>query len=79
VDFTIAGRRHHQALTRAQIKASDVDLWEINEAFAVVRWPHKLLGLSPDKVNVPERGVARHPIGASGARPAGPLLYAMKD
>ena len=82
VDFTIApADAINQALTRAQIKASDVDLWEINEAFAVVAMANnKLLGLNPDKVNV--RGgavVLGHPIGASGARLLVTLLYAMKD
>ena len=82
VDFTIApADAINQALTRAQIKASDVDLWEINEAFAVVAMANnKLLGLNADKVNV--RGgavVLGHPIGASGARLLVTLLYAMKD
>ncbi len=82
VDFTIApADAINQALTRAGLKASDIDLWEINEAFAVVAMANnKLLGLSPDKVNV--RGgavVLGHPIGASGARLLVTLIYAMKD
>src|SRR4051812_49017466 len=82
VEFTIApADAINQALTRAGIKASDVDLWEINEAFAVVAMANnKLLGLSSDKVNV--RGgavVLGHPIGASGCRLLVTLLYAMKD
>src|SRR6266404_1620422 len=82
VDFTIApADAINQALTRAHLKTSDIDLWEINEAFAVVAMANnKLLGLSPDKVNV--RGgavVLGHPIGASGARLLVTLLYAMKD
>jgi len=82
VDFTIApADAINQALTRANLKASDIDLWEINEAFAVVAMANnKLLGLSPDKVNV--RGgavVLGHPIGASGARLLVTLLYALKD
>ena len=82
MEFTIApADAINQALARAQIKASDVDLWEINEAFAVVAMANnKLLGLSSDKVNV--RGgavVLGHPIGASGARLLVTLLYAMKD
>src|SRR5256714_332777 len=58
-------------------KAADVDLYEINEAFsvqsvAVIRE----LGLDPDKVNVNGGAVALgHPIGASGARVLGTLIY----
>src|SRR5919109_3189054 len=82
VEFTIApADAINQALTRASLKASDIDLWEINEAFAVVAMANnKLLGLNPEKVNV--RGgavVLGHPIGASGARLLVTLLYAMKD
>ncbi|HUJ28698.1 MAG TPA: thiolase family protein [Myxococcales bacterium] len=82
VEFTIApADAINQALTRAKLKASDIDLWEINEAFAVVAMANnKLLGLSADKVNV--RGgavVLGHPIGASGCRLLVTLIYAMKD
>jgi acetyl-CoA C-acetyltransferase len=82
IDFPIApAAAIEQALSRAQLKAADVDLWEINEAFAVVPMANsKLLGLSPDKVNV--RGgavVLGHPIGASGCRLLVTLLYALKD
>ena len=56
-----------------------VDLWEINEAFAVVSIANnQLLGLDPAKVNVCGGAVALgHPIGASGARMLVTLLYAM--
>jgi acetyl-CoA C-acetyltransferase len=82
VDFTIApADAINQALNRAKLRASDIDLWEINEAFAVVAMANnKLLGLSADKVNV--RGgavVLGHPIGASGCRLLVTLIYAMKD
>ena len=82
VEFTIApADAINQALTRAHLKASDIDLWEINEAFAVVAMANnKLLGLDSSKVNV--RGgavVLGHPIGASGARLLVTLIYAMKD
>ena len=82
VEFTIApADAINQALSRAGLKASDIDLWEINEAFAVVAMANnKLLGLSADKVNV--RGgavVLGHPIGASGCRLLVTLIYAMKD
>ena len=82
IEFTIApADAIHQALARAQLKASDIDLWEINEAFAVVAMANnKLLGLDAAKVNV--RGgavVLGHPIGASGCRLLVTLIYAMKD
>jgi acetyl-CoA C-acetyltransferase len=82
IDFPIApADAINQALTRANLKAADIDLWEINEAFAVVAMANsKILGLSADKVNV--RGgavVLGHPIGASGCRLLVTLLYAMKD
>jgi len=82
VEFTIApADAIKQALERAHLKASDIDFWEINEAFAVVAMANnKLVGLDASKVNV--RGgavVLGHPIGASGCRLLVTLLYAMKD
>ncbi len=82
VEFTIAPNDAiRNALKRNNLNIGDIDLWEINEAFAVVSLANnKLLGLKPDNVNV--RGgavVLGHPIGASGARLAVTLLYAMKD
>ena len=82
VEFTIApADAIRNALAKVQLKTTDIDLWEINEAFAVVAIANnKLLGLSSENVNV--RGgavVLGHPIGASGARLAVTLLYAMKD
>ena len=69
-----------KALTKAGWAVDDVDLWEINEAFAVV--PMALmhdLNLSHDKVNVNGGACALgHPIGASGARILVTLLYALK-
>jgi acetyl-CoA C-acetyltransferase len=58
----------------------DVDLWEVNEAFAVVPMAAmKELGLSHDIVNVNGGACALgHPIGASGARIIVTLLYALK-
>ena len=57
----------------------DVDLWEINEAFAVVSLANnRALGLDPQKVNVWGGAVALgHPIGASGARVLVTLLAAL--
>jgi acetyl-CoA C-acetyltransferase len=61
--------------------ARDVDLYELNEAFAVQSVAlTKELGLDPARVNVNGGAVALgHPIGASGARVLTTLLYAMKD
>jgi acetyl-CoA C-acetyltransferase len=67
-------------LARTGWKVADVDLWEVNEAFAVV--PMALmaeLGLSHDIVNVNGGACALgHPIGASGARIMVTLLHALK-
>ena len=69
-----------KALAKAGWSATDVDLWEINEAFAVV--PMALmhdLQLPHDKVNVNGGACALgHPIGASGARILVTLLYALQ-
>jgi acetyl-CoA C-acetyltransferase len=61
--------------------AKDVDLFELNEAFAVQALAvTRELGLDPAKVNVHGGAVALgHPIGASGARVLTTLLHAMKD
>jgi acetyl-CoA C-acetyltransferase len=82
VEFTIApADAIRTTLAKARLEAKDVDLWEINEAFAVVSLANnRLLGLDGRNVNV--RGgavVLGHPIGASGARILVTLLYAMKD
>jgi acetyl-CoA C-acetyltransferase len=67
-------------LAKTGLKAADVDLFEINEAFAVVSLAcNRLLELDPEKVNVQGGAVALgHPIGASGARILTTLLYAMQ-
>ncbi|MEL6982590.1 MAG: acetyl-CoA C-acetyltransferase [Actinomycetota bacterium] len=67
------------ALDRAGLSPSDVDLWEINEAFAaVVLQSMDDLGLSDDVVNVNGGGLSMgHPIGASGNRLALTLLHEM--
>ena len=69
-----------KALAKAGWTAGDVDLWEINEAFAVVPMAlMKELDLPHDKVNVNGGACALgHPIGASGARILVTLLYALK-
>ena len=67
------------ALAKAKWDAKQVDLWEINEAFAVVSIANnQLVGLDPAKVNVWGGAVALgHPIGASGCRVLVTLLHAM--
>jgi acetyl-CoA C-acetyltransferase len=68
-------------LARLSLTTDQIDLWEINEAFAVVTMAvSKLSGLDPQKVNVRGGAVALgHPIGASGARIVTTLVHAMKD
>jgi acetyl-CoA C-acetyltransferase len=63
------------------LTTKDIDLWEINEAFAVVTMAcNKLCDLDPATVNVRGGAVSLgHPIGASGARILTTLLFAMKD
>jgi acetyl-CoA C-acetyltransferase len=69
-----------KVLDKAGWKVGDVDLFEINEAFAVVAMtPIKELGIPHDKVNVNGGACALgHPIGASGARLVVTLLNALK-
>jgi acetyl-CoA C-acetyltransferase len=73
-----------QAVTRLlqqlKLNASEIDLFEINEAFAVVPMAAmRELGLSHDKVNVHGGAVALgHPIGASGARTLVTVINALK-
>src|SRR5436853_1880299 len=69
-----------RALEKAELKLADIDLFELNEAFAaqslaVVRQ----LGIDESRVNVNGGAIALgHPIGASGARVLGTLLYEMR-
>jgi acetyl-CoA C-acetyltransferase len=82
VDFTICPSKCIPvALERAGLALEDIDLFEINEAFAVVSLANnKLLNLDPEKVNVNGGAVALgHPIGASGARIVTTLIHALKQ
>lgn len=65
---------------RTGFSASEIDLYEINEAFAVVNLAvNGMLGLDQSRINVHGGAVALgHPIGASGARILTTLLHAMK-
>ncbi len=69
------------ALDKAGLKASDIDRWEINEAFAVVTMASiRDLELDPEKVNVRGGAVAMgHPIGCSGARILVTLLHTLRE
>jgi acetyl-CoA C-acetyltransferase len=69
-----------KALEKAGMTADDVDLWEINEAFASVTLNSiRALGIDEDKVNVNGGAVALgHPIGASGARILGTLVLELR-
>jgi len=73
-------RAAQKALERAGLTADDIDLWEINEAFASVTINSiRMLGIDQDKVNVNGGAVALgHPIGASGARILGALVYELR-
>jgi len=66
-----------QALEKVGKSPEDVDLWEINEAFASVAINSvRMLGIEEEKVNVNGGAIALgHPIGASGARIVGALVH----
>ena len=81
VEFTTAPADSiNKVLSKSGMKISDIDLFEINEAFAVVSLAvNKLLGLTSEIVNVNGGAVALgHPIGASGARVLTTLIHEMK-
>lgn len=69
-----------KALAQAHLKISDIDLWEINEAFSVVTMiAMKELEIPADRVNVHGGAVALgHPLGASGARIFATLINALQ-
>ena len=69
-----------KVLERAGLKLSDVDLFELNEAFAVQSVAvARELGIDPARVNVHGGAIALgHPIGASGARVLTTLVYALR-
>jgi acetyl-CoA C-acetyltransferase len=70
-----------KALGRAGLEPAEIDLWEVNEAFAVVAMAFlNEMDLSPEKVNVRGGAVALgHPIGCSGARILVTLLHSMRE
>jgi acetyl-CoA acetyltransferase len=69
-----------KVLERAKLKIEDIDLFELNEAFAAQSLAvSRELGLDPARVNIHGGAVALgHPIGASGARVLTTLLYALR-
>jgi acetyl-CoA C-acetyltransferase len=69
-----------KALAKAGLDTAEVDVWEINEAFAsVVLGSIRILGIDPDRVNVNGGAIALgHPIGASGARILGALVAELR-
>ncbi len=69
-----------KALDRAGLQPSDIDLWEINEAFASVALNStRMLNVDEERVNVNGGAVALgHPLGASGARIIGALVLELR-
>ena len=74
--LTAPGPAAARCLAKAKMSVADIDLWEINEAFAAI--PLKAirdLDIDPDRVNVNGGAIALgHPIGATGAMLIGTLL-----
>ncbi len=85
VDPTIMGEgpvpSSEKALASAGLKAKDIDVWEINEAFSIVTlYAIKKLGLDPEKVNIKGGAVAiGHPLGGSGIRLVGTLARILRE
>ncbi|HEU0015414.1 MAG TPA: acetyl-CoA C-acetyltransferase [Longimicrobium sp.] len=74
--LTAPAETSRKALRRAGMQVGDVDLWEINEAFATVPLQViRRLGLDPERVNVNGGAIALgHPLGATGAMLLGTAL-----
>jgi acetyl-CoA C-acetyltransferase len=85
VDPSVMGKgpvpASQKALAKAGMKADQVDLWEINEAFAVVvLYAVRELGIDPSRVNQHGGAIAiGHPLGASGARLVGTLARELHE
>ncbi|HSD77050.1 MAG TPA: acetyl-CoA C-acetyltransferase [Solirubrobacteraceae bacterium] len=77
---TTPARAAVKALEKAGLQPGDIDLWEINEAFASVTLHSiRMLGIDEERVNVNGGAVALgHPIGASGARILGALVHELR-
>ena len=70
-----------KALDKAGLKISDIDYWELNQAFSVVGLANiKILGLDSSKVDVNGGSVALgHPLGSSGSRVVVTLIHVLKQ
>ncbi len=70
-----------KALSKANLETSDIDFWELNQAFSVVGIANtKLLGLDSSKVDVNGGAVALgHPLGNSGSRILVTLIHVLKQ
>src|SRR6185503_20407825 len=70
-----------KAVAKAGLKMSDIDFWELNEAFAVVGIENtRRMKIDPAKVNVHGGAVALgHPLGCSGARIITTLINVLKQ
>lgn len=70
-----------KALEKANLQISDIEYWELNQAFSVVGLANiKILGLDPNKVDVNGGAVALgHPLGNSGSRIIVTLLHVLKN
>ncbi|MBN1104767.1 MAG: acetyl-CoA C-acetyltransferase [Deltaproteobacteria bacterium] len=85
VDPTVMGAgpvpASRMALEKIGLKTSDIDCWEINEAFSIVALNCiRELGLNPERVNVMGGGVAiGHPLGATGIRLVGTLARILNE
>jgi acetyl-CoA acyltransferase len=85
VDPTIMGSgpvpASRKALEKAGLKSTDIDIWEINEAFCIVALNCiKELGIDPDRVNVMGGGTALgHALGATGIRLVGTLARILES
>lgn len=85
VDPTIMGEgpvpASKKLLDKSGLKADDIDLWEVNEAFAVVVLnAMKELGIDHENVNIHGGAISLgHPLGASGARIAGTLARQLRE
>jgi acetyl-CoA C-acetyltransferase len=77
---TTPGSAALKALDKAGLQPGDIDVWEINEAFASVTLNSiRMLGIDEDRVNVNGGAIALgHPIGASGARILGSLVLELR-
>ena len=71
----------NKVLAKSELTTEEIDLWEINEAFAPVAMaPISEFNLDSEKVNVNGGAIAiGHPIGASGARILTTLIHVMKN